>query len=196
MPIKTTCGSLALSLLLGLTASDARAQDKSGRFEVGLHYTALRVREKGDKDSGVGARFTYNLNDYLAVEAEANVLPEVREGGGNNETQGFFGARVGVRKKRYGLFGKVRPGFTRFYLLGITTGANTFGQGHTRFALDVGGVLELYPSRHTALRVDVGDTMVHYKPGDFFYQRLDEPMPVSREFSNNLQVMVGFAFRF
>jgi hypothetical protein len=38
--------------------------------------------------------------------------------------------------------------------------------------------------------------MIQYKPGDFFYQRLDEPNPVSKELSHNLQVTVGVAYRF
>lgn len=193
---KTALKCLTLLFLMALPASNTRAQDSPERFEIGVHYTTLRVSEKNDKDSGVGMRFSYNLNRYLAVEAEANALPQTREGGGNNETQGFFGARAGIRRNRYGLFVKARPGFTRFYLLGITPGPNTFEQGHTRFALDAGGVFEYYPGRHTAIRVDVGDTIVQYKPGDFFYRRLDEPMPVSKKLSHNLQITIGFALRF
>jgi hypothetical protein len=170
-----TC--FALLLLLSVAAINASAQDKDPAFEVGVHYTTLHVTEKSDGDSGLGIRFTYNLNNYLALEAEGNSLPQTREGGGNNETQGFFGARLGTRKEHYGLFAKVRPGFNTFYLLGVTPGPNAFEQGHTRFALDAGGVFEYYPTRNTALRVDARDTMIQYKPGDFFYRRLDEPMP-------------------
>jgi hypothetical protein len=184
-----------LILLLGFT-ENALAQDSTPRFEVGAHYTTLNVTEKSDKDSGLGVRFSYNLNNYLALEAEGNAFPQTREGGGNNETQGLFGARVGVRRERYGVYAKVRPGFTTFYLLGINPGVNTFEQGHTRLAVDVGGVFEYYPSRHTALRLDVGDTMIHFKPGDFFYRRLDQPMPVTRRLSHNLQLTASFAFRF
>jgi hypothetical protein len=177
-------------------ASSTQAQDKNPTYEIGLHYAALNVTEKSDKDSGLGVRFTYNLNEYLGLEAETTAYPQVREGGGNNETQGLFGLRAGKRNKRYGVFAKARPGFTRFYLLGITPGPNAFEQGHTRFAMDVGGVFEYYPTRHTAVRVDVGDTMVHFKTGDFFYKRLDEPMFVQRKLSHNLQINVGFALRF
>ncbi len=189
-----TISPFTFILLLFSVASQAKAQEP--KYEVGLHYTTLQVTEKSDHDSGLGLRFTYNLNDYLALEAEGNQLPQTREGGGNNETQGFFGARAGIRRERYGLFAKARPGFTRFYLLGINPGPNSFEQGHTRFAMDVGGVFEYYPNKHIAFRVDAGDTMVHYRPGDFFYRRLDEPMPVLRQLSHNLQITVGAAFRF
>ena len=196
MLTRLTYSCFALLLLSGVAALKVSAQYKDPAFEIGVHYTTLHVTEKKDGDSGLGVRFTYNLNDHLALEAEGNGLPQTREGGGNNETQGFFGPRVGIRKERYGLFAKVRPGFNTFYLLGVTPGPNAFEQAHTRFALDAGGVFEYYPTRHTALRVDAGDTMIQYKAGDFFYQRLDEPMPVSKQFSHNLQVSVGFSYRF
>jgi hypothetical protein len=179
-----------------LGASVVQAQNSTPRFELGLHYTTLQLSEKNDHDSGPGIRFTYNLNDYVGLEAEGNALPQTREGGGNNEAQGFFGARAGIRKEHFGIFAKARPGFTTFYLVGITPGPNTFEQGHTRLAMDVGGVFEYYPHRNIALRVDAGDTMIQFKPGDFFYQRLDEPMFVGRQWSHHLQVTVGFAFRF
>ena len=185
---------VAISLLV--CASTARAQEKNPKYEVGIHYAALYVTEKSDKDSGVGLRFTYNLNDYVGLEAETTQFEQTREGGGNNETQGLFGVRAGKRNKRYGLFAKVRPGLMRFYLLGTTPGPNVFEQGHTRFAVDVGGVFEYYLRRYAAIRVDVGDTMVRFKTGDFFYQRLDEPMFVQRKLSHNLQINIGFAFRF
>lgn len=188
-------GLVAINLLF-VCVSTVRAQEKGPKYEVGIHYATLYVTEKSDKDSGVGVRFTYNLNDYVGLDAETTQFQQTREGGGNNETQGLFGVRAGKRNKRYGVFAKVRPGLSRFYLLGITPGPNAFEQGHTRFALDVGGVFEYYLHRHAAIRVDVGDTMVRFKPGDFFYQRLDEPMFVQRKLSHNFQLNVGFAFRF
>ena len=185
-----------LVLLPTVCTVSALAQENNPKYEIGILFSALNVTEKSDKDSGIGVRFTYNLTDYLGVEAETSSFARSREGGGNNEVQGLFGVRAGIRKERYGVFAKVRPGVTRFYLLGITPGTNTFGQGHDRFSVDIGGVFEYYPSRRTALRVDVGDTIVNFKQGDFFYQRLDEPMFVNRQVSHNLQVNIGFAFRF
>jgi opacity protein-like surface antigen len=185
-----------VSALLCCSAIATQAQVDLAKYEVGVHFTTLQVSEKGDHDSGVGARFTYNLNKYIGLEAEGNMLPQTREGGGNNETQGFFGVRAGIRNERFGVFAKARPGFTRFNLLGINPGVNTFEQGHTRFAMDVGGGVEYYATQHISLRVYAGDTMIQYKPGDFFYHRLDEPNPVTKQLSHNLQIMVGVAYRF
>jgi hypothetical protein len=187
---------VVVSAVLCCSAAATQAQTDRSRFEIGVHYTTLQVSEKNDHDGGPGLRFTYNLNEYIGIEAEGNMLPQTREGGGNNETQGFFGVRAGIHKEKFGVFAKARPGFTTFNLLGINPGVNTFEQGHTRFAMDVGGVFEYYPTQHVSLRVDAGDTMIQYKPGDFFYQRLDEPNPVSKELSHNLQITVGVAYRF
>jgi outer membrane protein with beta-barrel domain len=188
--------SLVAIGFLFVNPSTTRAQDKNPTYEFGIHYSALYVTEKSDKDSGVGVRFTYNLNDYVGLEAETTDFQQVREGGSSNERQGLFGVRAGKRNKHFGVFAKVRPGITRFYLLGTSPGPNVFEQGHSRFAVDVGGVFEYYLHRHAAIRVDVGDTMVRFKTGDFFYQRLDEPMFVQRRLSHNFQLNVGFALRF
>lgn len=181
---------------LSVCATNVMAQESTPRYEVGVNIPTLNVTERHDHDTGLGARFTYNLNDYLAVEAEGNRFIQTREGGGPNEDQGLFGVKAGIRKKNYGVFAKVRPGYTRFYLLGTTPGPNSFEQGHTRFALDVGGVFEYYPHRNVAFRVDAGDTMINFKNGDFFYQRLDEPMFVRSGLSHNLQINVSVALRF
>lgn len=194
--LRRLLNSIFVALLLTICTTSALGQENNPKYEIGILFSALNVTEKSDKDSGIGVRFTYNLTDYLGVEAETSSFARTREGGGNNEVQGLFGVRAGIRKERYGVFAKVRPGVTRFYLLGVTPGPNTFGQGHDRVSVDFGGVFEYYPSRHTAFRVDVGDTIVHFKHGDFFYQRLDVPMFVNRQVSHNLQINLGFALRF
>jgi hypothetical protein len=186
----------AVFFAITVCASNTMAQENTPRYEVGVHVTTLGVTAKHDHDTSLGARFTYNLNDYLAVEAEGNRFLQTREGGGPNEDLGLFGIKTGIRKQRYGVFAKMRPGYTRFYVLGVNSDPFTFGQGHNRFALDVGGVFEYYPHRNVAFRVDAGDTMINFKNGDFFAQRLDQPAFVRGGLSHNLQINVGVALRF
>jgi hypothetical protein len=194
-PFARVLTSVLVIFLLTVCASSALAQE-TAKYEMGVQIPTLNVTEKSDKDTGLGVRFTYNVTDYFGLEAETSQFLQTREGGGHNEIQALFGVRTGIRRERYGLFAKVRPGITRFYLLGVSPGPNTFEQGHSRFSVDVGGVFEYYPGRNLALRVDVGDTMIKFKRGDFFYQRLDEPMFVNRRLSHNLQVNFGIAYRF
>lgn len=186
-----TCAAISLWLACVPTP----AQETNPKYEFGIHYAALKVTEKSDTDSGTGLRFTYNFNDYLGVEAEETYFPNLREGSEGNERQGLFGVRAGKRNKRYGVFAKVRPGYTRFYSLG-TPSSTFFEQDRTRFTVDVGGVFEYYPHRNVAIRVDAGDTMIHFKTGDFFLQGIDTRTFVQRRLSHNLQINLGLALRF
>src|SRR5260370_40452999 len=71
---------------------------------------------------------------------------------GGRKTEGLFGVKLGARTKRVGVFGKVRPGFVHFSNFGrpgIVCTDRCPPQpppnfSETDFALDVGGVVELY----------------------------------------------------
>lgn len=190
-----------LALLL-LAPAAARAQDASPveehKFEVGAFYTLLQLDEGV---SGVGGRFAYNFNKHLALDAEASLFP--RRHLGNDQTgqkaQGFVGVRAGARTKYVGVFAKARPGvmFIGEVTSGFDCNSTSFGQvcrpEHSHFALDVGAVLEFYPSSRTIIRVDAGDTIVRVKratPGFFTGPQS------SSEITHNGQVSVGFGYRF
>jgi hypothetical protein len=91
------------------------------------------------------------------------------------------GLRAGVRNRRYGLFFKWRPGVVVFPAL---------NGSRARFALDAGGVIELYPARRAIVRLDVGDTRVFIRRAAF-PARL-----VQNSYSHNFQMSAGFGFRF
>jgi hypothetical protein len=180
----------AAALLLMVPAQNAQAQSETPKVEIGAHYTLLRFRDFDVTDSGVGGRVTLNLTDNFGIEGELNVFPQKRTDSlttsplfvDSSRTQGLFGAKTGLRSEKAGIFGKFRPGFVRFGESGVIP-----GQSFTQFALDIGGVFELYPSRSVALRFDIGDTVIrfgsNFTGGDAFY-------------SNNLQISTGVAFRF
>jgi hypothetical protein len=152
---------------------------------------------------GVGGRITFNFNKHVAVEGEINFFPknypEARPGRSSlsgQQTQGLFGLKAGMRSSRAGVFGKVRPGYMRFGqapepLVCIAVFPPPFeceiARGRTEFALDLGGVVEFYPSRHTVVRFDLGDTVVNFR-GPFFEGR--------RFTTHNLQFNAGAGFRF
>jgi hypothetical protein len=183
---------LACVTMLACSAA-AQAQEKNPRYELGFHLASLNVSERSDNDIGVGLRFTYNFNDYVGVDAETSYFGNRREGSKGNERLGLFGVRAGKRNSRYGIFAKARPGVAKLYSLG---NPEVFALGHTRFALDVGGVFEYYPVRNLAVRLDAGDTMVRYKTRDFFVRGFDPPQFVQKKLSHNLQINLGVAFRF
>lgn len=119
------------------------------RFEIGGGFTTLVI--SNDTRAGFGFRGVRNLNSSLSLEGEFNWSlenPLFREEGGHM-LEGLFGVKAGRRGKRIGLFAKARPGFISFTDVGATHGA-----------LDLGGVVEFYPSTRWLVRVDIGDTMV------------------------------------
>ena len=158
---------------------------------------------------GFGGRFTYNFTKNAAVEAEVNFFPEdktslpiigvpiqVIEPGGR-KLQAVFGPKIGIRKKKFGVFGKFRPGFVRFDRYNVVQRARTpnnffvisKSEKQTFFNVDVGGVFEYYPTRKTVLRFDVGDTIIRYDS--------QKPKDINPSFTrNNIQISAGFGFRF
>jgi len=197
---------IVAACLFVLTAHHlASAQSETPRYEVGAQFTALRLKEFRILDAhviyGLGARFTYNLTDNVAVEAEGNYFPADDYFGGRRATQGLFGVKAGVRRRKVGVFGKARPGFIRFknpaFRLLPGGGGSLVETGQfisrSELAFDIGGVVEFYPSRRLSLRTDVGDTIVRFdRGGDFITGR-----PRRLFFtSHNLQFSTGVSFRF
>jgi len=196
-----------------MAASAALAQQNIPRFEVGAQFSLLSLDQPSKlitnpidpgyigfapsnrkrTEPGFGGRFTYNLTNSLAFEAETNLFPRsefsntapngVFEGGfgavpRGRVFQGQFGVKAGRRFRKFGIFGKARPGFVGFTkvnkLLSTTTTApagplnqvftvGTFGVGKKAyFSVDLGAVVEYYASRRIFARFDLGDTVIHY----------------------------------
>lgn len=197
---KSLFASFFIAALLTIAAQQAAyAQSELPKVEVGAHYTLLRFEDFDTNDSGVGLRGTINLTKYIAVEGEFNFLPERRVNFADpiyingRRYQGLFGVKSGVRSERFGVFGKVRPGFIRFgesrlnpLVLPIVPVPATAES--TEFALDIGGVFEFYPSNKTLFRFDIGDTII----------RFDRSSVSGRPSftTHNLQLSTGFGLRF
>jgi outer membrane protein with beta-barrel domain len=190
--------NLCFILLFTLIAHEsAMAQSEEYKIEAGVQLSVLGRNSGRFFDNpgglGVGGRVTVDLTKHLAVEGEMNYFP----GSGSNNTrsfQGQFGVKSGVRFQRFGLFGKVRPGFINARSE-FATGCSICRIGsvcilppcfavpivasETRASLDVGGIIEFYPLKRITVRFDVGDTIINRA-----YPR------------NNLQVSAGVGYRF
>ena len=139
--------STALIIFVLATSSAARAQDSEApKVELGVQFTSLSVNLPvfgGTQNApGFGARVTYNLNDFFAVEAEGNIYPSTTRrayvtGGAAQQVQ--FGAKVGKRWKHAGLFAKARPGFV------------SFGETLSPAQVESGGVASGRPARVAAV---------------------------------------------
>ena len=192
-------------LFLSLSSQPAQAQSETPKLELGAQFPLIRLSEFDTTDPGVGGRMTYNLSRHVALEGEINFFPRDRFHSGRlfsrRRIEGLFGLKSGIRSDKIGLFGKARPGFMRFnesrepiacIAIFPTPLACVIAAGKTEFALDLGGVVEFYPSRRSVVRFDLGDTLVRF--GEFARRSSGR---VSDGFiTHNLQFNAGVAFRF
>ena len=215
--------------------SEVRAQGNAPRFEIGGQFSLLSFNRPSSQwgdlvsgqiaEPGFGARFTYNVTNHIALEAEGNFFPGRNQDSGplGHIYQGQFGVKAGKRFKKVGLFIKIRPGFVTFTKASQFTGfrAITFihpfyGEVHyenaefrigkaTYLSADVGSVVEFYPSRRLVTRLDVGDTIIRY---GIYREPLGIVCPLSApacpiqlfqrpvEIRHNLQFSAGIGIRF
>jgi outer membrane protein with beta-barrel domain len=172
-----------VAVLAALVPADAFAQ-AGRRVEVGGQASLLNLSRSDSTSAGIGGRVSFDLTRWIAAEAEMTFFPNddiiVRSaipgvhldiGHFRRRTDGFFGVKVGARGRRYGVFAKARPGFTRL----TNQGTSCIGEDcarvlmlflpdryRTEFAFDLGGGLEVYPTARTVARFEFGDTMIRH----------------------------------
>jgi len=212
--------SLAIAIIAScfLTgASQARGQSKDlPRFETAAEFTSITF-DPGLSEPGLGGRFTYNLNQHLALEAAGYFFPRQCHFCGRIEegqiAEGLFGVKIGKRFKKWGVFGKARPGLMNFsrgnfeIVATSGTGLNAFRidfHHRTNLVFDLGGVVEFYPSKKIVLRVDVGDTIIRYPQRKYSFLTVDpatgattlDSFTAPSYYHRTVQVMAGVGFRF
>jgi len=215
--------SLLGLLCFSLQVSAQTAQtDEVPKFEVGIHFTSITKPDFNgpSTEAGVGARFTFNLNRSVALEAVGNLFPHsCRFCGGNLGDnsgiikQGLFGVKAGKRFEKWGIFAKARPGVVTFgqantiYTINGTGPSAVVGaqrRGISNFAADLGGVLEFYPSKHIVPRFEAGDTLIHYGRRQSNFLTFDPftnapiliPFTTRSETRHNFQFVAGAGWRF
>ncbi|HSD46341.1 MAG TPA: hypothetical protein VLB87_06940 [Pyrinomonadaceae bacterium] len=204
--------SIYLLLALVTFASVAVGQSHKDRLEVGVHSTSLTVFDPdfpGDvTHTSVGGRVTYNLNRSFAVEAEVNFFPQVQlfSSAEGNSIQAQFGLKAGKRFEKFGIFAKLRPGFLSvddFFTFRpgpVINGIPTLDfklERTTLFTLDMGGVLEFYPSKRVVVRFEAGDTAIRYprKSQPVFGGQTLVFVDLPPKFEQNFQFTAGVGFR-
>jgi len=228
--VEKTLRFLMIFALVGFVVTQmskpVNAQTDDKKFEVGAQGSVLRLpaltftgtagnatfSNDHNNDWGFGGRIGYNFSKSVAVEAEGNFFPQDRPEDGGRKFQGLFGAKVGHRFDKAGIFFKGRPGFIRqsrgeYQLNGgcVAIFPPPIGcfqpVATTNFAFDLGGVGEIYPTKRSIIRFDVGDTMIRF--GDQREVAARNPstgelvvVPRAAETRHNLQASVGVGFRF
>lgn len=202
-------------ITLLLAGDRVKAQSTLDKVEVGAQATSLTIVNPtyyGDAtELGFGGRITYNFNRRIAVEAETNFFPKKYpfQGllGEGRAVQMQFGVKAGQHFRKFGVFGKVRPGFltvgnvfstepgSSIIYLGETLLNSHIGR-KTHFTTDVGGVLEFYPSNRMVVRFDGGDTIVRYGPHyDYDFTNYPQLVRLPAQVKHNFQFSTGVGFR-
>lgn len=174
----------------------------------------LTIEYDRETEPGFGGRLGYNINNYVAVEAEVNFFPGERDFGSAREFEGLFGVKAGWRFEKAGIFGKARPGFlsgrvsdyvpkSGGCIAVFPPPAGCFDEvrrRETNFAVDVGGVFEIYPTKRTIIRFDAGDTIVRFDARSIKATSTSFPqgviVPIPARTTHNLQGSVGVGVRF
>lgn len=193
--------------------SQQNSDIKTKKFEVGVQFSSLMKRDDGDRN-GIGARFGYNFatfgrGKYVATaEAEVNYfsgnryVSEIRRNG--RVTQGLFGVKIGRKFEKFGVFGKVRPGFVNYSKgnASVTFNNPSATETKTNFATDIGGVLEFYPTKRIITRFDFGDTIVRLKSQQITtlisngVNQIPFTFTLPAKTNHNFQFSAGIGFRF
>jgi hypothetical protein len=177
-------GSIPLLVVVFSTVAGAATAQPIARLEVGAQASLLRHSRFDATNLGLGGRVSFDLAPWAAVEGEASFFPDddvllppssfnpdLRVIYQRRRTEAFFGVKLGRRFERYGLFAKVRPGFSRITGAGGPRCVGTecafillvVPEYRTEFALDLGGVFEVYPTARTVARFELGDTMIRHR---------------------------------
>jgi hypothetical protein len=140
---------------------------KKNRGAAGFHFVNVSLPGASsdcvgcrENNPGIGFPFGYRIFEHTHFDGEINYFPSEMHAGAPS-VEGLFGAKVGLQGQKWGMFGKVRPGFI-YYRNAWSGGQTAHFKDLSRFALDMGGAFEVYPSRRSTLRFDFGSTLVRY----------------------------------
>ena len=192
MKKKTTLLIFFLGVLFTLCDTQAMAQSREPRAEVGGQFSLIHFDDLSTTNYGFGGWVSYDLTHYFALDAAVNFFPEDKKElfTSGRKANALFGVKAGLKSDRAAFYGKFRAGFMHF-------GRNfdTTSEGFNDFAMDVGGVLELFPSRHSVVRFDLGDTIVRFGERDIFVPGVGV-VDVGHFTSHNLGFSAGVGYRF
>jgi len=167
-------------------------------FYSNMGYSIPRIEYPG-----IGGRFTFNLNNQIALEAETNFVKST----GEQRFINVFGAKAGLRKEGWGLFGLLRPGVITYREITgcfavVGRPCDPHYAGTNRFGIDFGGAFEIYnfgvyKSDRLFFRLDITDTLASHTTQSWSYVPDQPPVLHERFLANHSpRFTIGAGFRF
>src|SRR5215469_996259 len=206
----TTRLSFGAAYRLGSLIENERETKVPGNWGFGPLFSTLTVAREGltnnvRTEPGFGGYASYRFYGVFYLEGDLLYFPAGTTFSGPHDggtiLQGLFGVKGGIRRNHFGFFGKARPGFNSYSkaLTGIS-GANptslTFSYARsTNFVLDLGGIVEFYPTVRSTLRVEVGDTHIFFSTRNVNLGGVIQPFP-GGNLDHSIELMLGYGWRF
>jgi hypothetical protein len=205
----TTRLSFGLAYRLGSLEENERETKVPGTWEFGPLFSALAIARQGLVDNvrtelGFGGYASYRFYGVFYLDGDLLYFPRGTSMSGPHDggtiLEGLLGIKGGVRRNHFGFFGKVRPGFNSYSeaLASVNSSATPTIYGYERsttFVLDLGGILEAYPSEHTTLRIEVGDTHLYFGTRDVNVDGTIQSFPGGK-LQHSIQLVFGYGWRF
>ena len=111
---------------------------------------------------GYSFDFNYRFAKYAYFDSVVNLFPgsgSVNQHGAAQEV--LAGFKLGPTVSNWGFFFNLRNGFIHYDKTFVADTSTTY-ESTWRYALDLGGTVEYYASRNSAIRFNAGTTLIHY----------------------------------
>ena len=206
----TTRLSFGIAYRPGTLIENEREINVPGKWEFGPLFSAMMLSREGLSDNvrtepGFGGYASHRFYGVLYLDGDLLYFPRRPDVSGPHDggtiLQGLLGLKGGIRRNHFGFFGKVRPGFHSYSdaLTGITSSGSaspsyTYGRSNN-FVLDLGGIVELYPSERNTFRIEVGDTHLFFGTRNLNINGSTEPVSGGK-MQHSIQLMLGYGWRF
>jgi hypothetical protein len=175
------------------------------RWDLGFHVMNLNLpgNSKGCPgcrayNPGAGFDLGYRLARLVYASSEFNFFPMTGPSGAKRAAwAGLFGPKIGRSFRSWGVYWQIRPGFIRYEPV-PGPGAKEQFDTAVRFVFDLGGVIDYYASRSSAIRFQLGTNLVRYAVGPDRHVLMLDSM-ISSDYvatQGNFYLGGGYVFRF
>ena len=201
----TTRLSFGVGYRLGKLVENDRESNVPGNWEFGPLFSAMAISREGlaqnvRTEPGFGGYGSYRFYGVFYLDGDVLYFPRSASPSGPHDGGTIFqtlvGLKGGIRRNHFGFFGKVRPGFNSYAdaLTSITASGNTYSRS-TTFVLDLGGIVEFYPTERSTLRIEAGDTHIYFGTSSVNVGGVVESFPGGK-MQHSIQIALGYGWRF
>ncbi|HUL35363.1 MAG TPA: outer membrane beta-barrel protein [Candidatus Eisenbacteria bacterium] len=202
----TTRLSFGVTYRAGALIQNERETNVPGKCEFGPLFSTMMIAREGPTvgvrtEPGFGGYASYRFYHFLYLDGDLLYFPRGTDSSGPHDggsiAQGLLGLKGGIRRNHFGIFGKARPGFHSYSdaLSTITSGGEANYDRSTNFVLDLGGIVEFYPSKHGTLRIEAGDTHIYFGTRTVNLDGTPEPASGGK-LRHTIQFTTGYGWRF